>query len=351
MSDSEAPAVSVIVCSHDGARTIGACLEALQRQTIRHRAQVIVVDDGSADRTADVARSHGVDIAMHEHNQGLSAARNTGLAMATAPVVAFTDDDCIPDPRWLEALAAAHEDPRAIAVGGPVEIARTRTLVHRYLADHPPLAPLELELEEHASLPARFAIYLKSMWLPSRPSHGRAVYSFPGANMSFKRSALVAVGGFNPELRFGSDDEYICDRIRDRFPTSVLWFDPGAVVRHDYVGTLKDVVRRNYAYGRGQAQMYLDDAGRKWPIVFPIPLALGALAVTWRRPGRILLTMTAVQSLYPQGIMAALRSRRPANLAFSWVRLAEESAHNLGMLAGLLDRRETRERRTRDDPR
>lgn len=337
------PAISVVVCSLNGARTIRGCLEALERQSVADVAEVVVVDDGSSDATAAIARSFGARVVVHEDNQGLSAARNSGIAASRAPVVAFTDDDCVPHAAWLERLLEAHERPGVVGVGGPVEVATVATLVHRYLEAHPPLAPLELDLAAHTSLAGRFALYLARMWRPAEGRDPRAVYSFPGANMSFKRAALEAVGRFNPRLRFGSDDEYVCDRVREAYPGASLWFEPGAVVGHDFVGTLADLYRRNFAYGRGQAQMFREDGDRRWPIVFPLPLLALACVLAGRRAGRPAAVAAAVQLCYPQGLLGALRRREVDRLAFSWLRLVEESAHNLGMLAGLLETPEGRD--------
>lgn len=336
MARAGAPAVTVVVCSRNGARTIAACLEALEKQTLHDQSQVVVVDDGSTDATGAIARRYEVDLVVHEQNRGLGEARNTGIRLARGPIVAFTDDDCIPEPTWMEALVASYARPEVVGVGGPVGIARVETLVHRYLADHPPLAPLELELAWRDSLHERLAIYLKAMWSPERPSHGRAVYSFAGANMSFRREALEAVGMFDPAITFGSDDEHICGRIRDHYPDSLLWFAPEATVRHDYAGTLRDLLRRNHAYGRGHARMYLTDPTKRWPIVFPVPIAALAAGVALGRSRRLALVPLAVQVALPQGIVGAIRHRRGQDLAYSWLRFAEELAHDAGMAGGLV---------------
>ena len=325
----------MVVCSLNGSRTIAACLEGLERQTIRDRAEVVVVDDGSTDGTSELARRFDVELVRHRQNLGISAARNTGIATVRAPLVAFTDDDCVPDPGWLEALLGAFERKEAAGVGGPVEVARTRTLVDRYLADHPPLAPLELALDRHRSLAGRIVIYLTTMWSCPRTGAGRYVHSLAGANMSFRASALESVGRFDPRMTFGADDEHVCEAIRDRLGARVLWFEPAAVVRHDYEGTVRDLLRRSYAYGSGHARAFLDEPSRRWPIVFPFPIALALGLVVARRGSRPVVLLLA-HLLLPQGIKGALRHRRLDALAYTWLRLAEETAHNAGMLVGLL---------------
>jgi glycosyltransferase involved in cell wall biosynthesis len=98
------PAVSVIVPARDAEATLGATLDAIAAQT--HPAdeiEVIVVDNGSEDGTAALAEAHGVRVVRRERGEGPAAARNEGAAEATAPVLAFTDADCAPEPGWLEA--------------------------------------------------------------------------------------------------------------------------------------------------------------------------------------------------------------------------------------------------------
>jgi glycosyltransferase involved in cell wall biosynthesis len=104
-----APRATVVVCCFNGAAELPHVLASLAAQTIRDQVEVLVVDDGSTDGTADVARSYGVHLIVHEQNAGLAAARNTGWRAATAPVVAFTDDDCRPDQRWLANLLTGFE--------------------------------------------------------------------------------------------------------------------------------------------------------------------------------------------------------------------------------------------------
>jgi glycosyltransferase involved in cell wall biosynthesis len=107
------PAVSVIIPARDAAPTLGRTLEALAAQRLEAPYEVIVVDDRSLDDTAAIAEGHAplVTVIRHEQGQGPGAARNRAVAAARAPVLAFTDADCFPDPDWLnrglEALAGA----------------------------------------------------------------------------------------------------------------------------------------------------------------------------------------------------------------------------------------------------
>ena len=98
------PIVSVVVPAYNAAATIGATLLALRGQDLDGPYEVIVVDDGSSDGTRTVvsAAGEGVQLVRQAH-EGPAAARNHGVRVARAPLIAFTDSDCVPEPGWLRA--------------------------------------------------------------------------------------------------------------------------------------------------------------------------------------------------------------------------------------------------------
>lgn len=314
----------------------GACLDALDRQTIRCQAEIIVVDDGSSDQTVEVAREFSVELISLGQNRGTSAARNAGILASRAPIVAFTDDDCIPNQDWLAELIRPYERDEVAGVGGLVSIARVETYVHRYLAANNPLAPLELNLASSDSLAYRLMLYFGRMWAFEDDQSGRAIYSCPAANMSFRRDVLDAVGLMDPKFTFGSDDEQVCARVREKFPNMVLWFEPRAKVKHDYVGTFRDVLRRNFAYGQGNGRSYLSDSQRRWPTVFPIPIMFLLGVAALRRPRHVVMLLGITQLALPHGVRGVWSQRRITNFAFSYVRLFEEGSHNAGLVVALL---------------
>ena len=99
-----APAVSVIVPARDAAPTLDQTLRALADQQLDQDFEVIVVDDGSRDETAEIAERHSAiaRLVNTEYSRGPGAARNRGVQDAVAPVLAFTDADCFPTPQWLD---------------------------------------------------------------------------------------------------------------------------------------------------------------------------------------------------------------------------------------------------------
>jgi GT2 family glycosyltransferase len=221
---SAAPRVSVVVCTYNGGRTLEQCLRSLQALDYPNY-EVIVVDDGSTDDTrAILARFPGVR-AIHQPNRGLSAARNVGLREATGPVVAYTDSDCFADPDWLTHLVYQLRRSRAAAVGGPN------------------LTP------EDGWLAACVAA------APGQPTHvlesDQTAEHIPGCNMAFRREALEALSGFDPQYRKAGDDVDVCWRLQQ----AGFWitFAPGAFVWHHRRPRPRAYLRQQAGYGEAEA--------------------------------------------------------------------------------------------------
>ena len=225
------PRISVVVCSYNGARTIRDCCEGLRRLEYPNY-EVIVVDDGSTDDTAAIAREYDVRL-IRTPNRGLSSARNTGLAAATGEIVAYLDDDAYPDPHWLTYLAATFLSTSHAGVGGP-NIAPE--------GDGP-----------IAECVAR---------APGGPVHvlvtDREAEHIPGCNMAFRTACLEAVGGFDPRFRTAGDDVDLCWRLQERGWT--LGFHPAAMVWHHRRNSARTYWRQQIGYGRAEAMLE-----RKWP--------------------------------------------------------------------------------------
>src|SRR4051812_19853042 len=103
------PAASVVVATHNRAELLARLTDALRAQSDVDAFEVIVVDDGSADATPDVLRRierswPALRTIRLDENRGPATARNAGWRAATAPIVAFTDDDCVPQAGWLAGL-------------------------------------------------------------------------------------------------------------------------------------------------------------------------------------------------------------------------------------------------------
>jgi GT2 family glycosyltransferase len=227
----EWPAVTVVVCSHNGAATIGETCAQLQRLDYPD-VQVIVVDDGSTDLTAELARAHGFEV-ISTPNQGLSAARNEGLHAARGEYIAYLDDDAWPDPQWLQYLVHGFERNPNAAVGGP---------------NIPP--------PDDGATAACVAL------APGGPIHvlvsDDEAEHIPGCNMAFRTEVLRAMGGFDPVFRAAGDDVDLCWRLSESGLR--IGFSPAAMVWHRRRATARAYLRQQRGYGRAEALLE-----RKWP--------------------------------------------------------------------------------------
>jgi len=225
------PPVSVVVCTHNGAKTLSLCLEGIR--ALEYPAyECIVVDDGSTDDTAAIAQAAGVRL-IQTDNHGLSAARNRGLAAARGEIVVYLDDDAWPDRDWLRFLCSTFLTTGHAAVGGPNvpprDAGRTADCVARA-----PGGPI------HVLVADREAEHL------------------PGCNIAFRREILERIGGFDPQFRVAGDDVDVCWRLRDAGHT--LGYHPGAMVWHARRDSVRGFLRQQFGYGRAEALLE-----RKWP--------------------------------------------------------------------------------------
>ena len=227
----ECPKVSVVVCTYNGSRTIRQCLEAIGRLQFSNY-EVIVVDDGSTDSTAEIAGSFDVRLISTE-NRGLSSARNSGLRAATGEIVAYIDDDAQPDPHWLSYLVHTFGTTDHAGVGGPNLSPPEDGPVARCVADAPG-GPT------HVLLTDQLAEHI------------------PGCNMAFRTTLLREIGGFDRQFRIAGDDVDVCWRLQQKGQT--LGFHPAAVVWHHRRNSIRGYLRQQLNYGRAEAMLEA-----KWP--------------------------------------------------------------------------------------
>jgi len=329
--------LSVVVCSLNGAARIPATLTLLNGQTVRDRIDLVVVDDGSTDGLEAVAASHGARVVRHEVNRGLAAARNTGILAAMAEIVAFVDDDCRPCADWAERLLEGYTGPEILGVGGPALPTESDSFVLEYLAANNPLGPLELDLAHSSRLTYRLGRYLLRNLLPSDPDPTeRAVFMITGANMSFRREALVDVGLFDERFRFGAEEEDLCRRLVLRRGKESLRYLPGAVVLHEFEPGLKDTLRRSFAYGKGSARMFLKHPELSLT-VFPAPImafGLLAAAVITRRPVFALAAAVLPHLAFPKHVFRLVESKNWRCLLWPYLQLGQETAGDAGVAVG-----------------
>lgn len=220
---------SVIVPAHNARATLGACLQALLRQTLPpERYEIIVVDDGSTDGTDRVAAAFGVQV-LRQPRKGPAAARNAGAAIARGTIVVFTDADCAPCPDWLERMLAPFADPTVVGVKGAYRSAQ-RALLPRFI---------QAEYEDKYD----------------RLRQCDRIAFVDGYAAAYRRAIFLAEGGFDPVFPVPSaEDIEFSFRLARRGHRLV--FAPEARVYHQHAIALRHYLRRKFRYGYWRLLVY-----------------------------------------------------------------------------------------------
>jgi GT2 family glycosyltransferase len=219
------PALSVIICAHNQESTLDECLRhtcALDYPDL----EVLVVDDGSTDRTATIAHRYPRARLLSIPHGGLSVARNHGLAASRGDVVAYLDADAYPSREWPYYLVLGLDAPTVGAVGGPNIPPPDEGPAAQAVARSPG-GPLHVLLSD------------------DRAEH------VPGCNMAFVRDVLEEVGGFDPVYTAAGDDVDVCWKVLDR--GYEIGFHPAALVWHRRRDSLRGYLRQQRGYGRAEA--------------------------------------------------------------------------------------------------
>ena len=263
--------VSVIIPVKDMAETVGACLNALLCQKsvqYDHEYEVIVVDDGSSDQSAEVSRRLGVRVHQQE-NAGPAAARNTGARLARGTILAFTDADCVPDQQWIVNIIKAFSNPDVVGIKGIYHTHQNevvaRFVQQEYAFKYERMAQLDkIDFIDTYSAAYRKDIFLQNNGFDERFSKA----SVEDQEFSFR----LAVKGYRLE------------------------FHPELAVWHVHDKTLKEYFQRKYSIGywktellRSLPQKTFSDshtpASQRWQILLAgLMVAFIGLGIFWH-PG------------------------------------------------------------------
>ena len=114
------PSISIIVPAYNSEETIEHCIASLVNQDYGNVEEIVIIDNGSVDDTAEIADQYATRVYEYTDTQGSYAARNFGLQQVESDLVAFTDADCVPSENWISELVACYTSTDADLVGGNV---------------------------------------------------------------------------------------------------------------------------------------------------------------------------------------------------------------------------------------
>ncbi len=232
--------VSVVIPVLNGERTIGDCLASVLSVSYPAKdREIIVVDNGSTDRTPQIVQRYPVRY-VYEGRRGLSHARNRGIEESRGEIVAFTDADCLVSTRWLTELVTGFGGDDVFAVVGET-------------VAYPPSTPTE------------------RYWALRKPTYGpwtldRPVPWFTFMSAALRRGAFERVGTFDGRFAgVGSEDIDFGWRF---FRAGLAAHRrPRAIVFHRHRSTTRSFIRQQVGYGRGQAVLaskYPDELHWGW---------------------------------------------------------------------------------------
>lgn len=237
--DTNTPDISLVVCTRNRGTQLRRCLQALSELKCHRPWELIVVDNGSSDDTAQVLHQFegafaGQALVLREETPGLARARNRGWIACRGTVVAFTDDDCYPDPHFLDCILQHFDGDQDLGyLGGRILLFDKQDYRVTLLEDPEPFD-------------------LKSGQIV-------AAGSVQGANMALRRSVLEAVGGFDEDLGAGtpfpSEDIDVVARA-----SALGWkgaYRPDVVVYHHHGRrSAAEASRLMRSYDRGRGAYY-----------------------------------------------------------------------------------------------
>jgi mycofactocin glycosyltransferase len=227
------PSVTVIIPVRDRENEIGDCLVSVFAQNYPpDLIEVIVVDDGSKDRSARIASTFPGTVISLEESHGQSYCRNLAARQATGEIIAFLDSDCVAGAEWLRELVTFFQWDRIGAVGGRVDGFYHKTALDRY-----EMAFSSLNMGKYYA----------------RGTQDHSNLYVPTCNLLVRKDVYRAVGGIRDDMLVGEDVD-LCWRVREA--GSDLLYAPVGSVAHKHRNGLIRMLRRRFDYGTSEATLY-----------------------------------------------------------------------------------------------
>ena len=314
--------VSIIVPTLNGASRIGNCLDALLKQTTGQEAEILVVDDGSADNTAEVVAGYSGVRLIRQSNAGPAVARNRGAMEAFGSIILFTDDDCVPTTGWLTAMTEPFNDPYTVGVKGAYRTSQKR-LAARFV---------QLEYEDKYRL----------------MSDVSEIDFIDTYSAGFRRDRFLELDGYDTSFPVAcAEDVELSYRMSAR--GWKMKFVPSAIVYHTHPDTIWAYLKKKYKFAfwrvlavRKNPKKALRDSHTpqlmKFQLLFPPALLLSMAYDLLRRPTlpvpAIVLALFLITAI--PFVMRAMKKDPTVGILSPGLLAARACAQVLGVAAGLI---------------
>jgi glycosyltransferase involved in cell wall biosynthesis len=217
--------VTVAIPCYNAANYLGNLLDSLFQKT-EFIEEILVINDGSTDTTRQIAQRHGVRLIEHNENRGLACTRNTALQNSKGDIIIYLDADTLPHPKSLERIVSEYSNPDTMAVGGQ-------------------------ELFTPSSTKAN--LWRNLFW---RQTHGPKridnVWMLMGLCCSYRKNALLLLGGFDETYKTNGEDVDIGIRLRKAGYQQV--YVPQIGVSHKRSDSLKSLISLVYRHSYWQSR-------------------------------------------------------------------------------------------------
>ncbi len=247
------PRVSVVIPAYNAQRTIAHTIQALLAQTYSGDVEIIIVDDGSTDRTPQVIQSFREAKYIRQDNAGPAAARNKGAATSKGVFILFTDSDCIPRKNWVETMIQCFVENTIGVVSGSYGIANPQHFLARCIH--------------------REILFRHQQLMPHYPK------AFGSYNFGIRRHVFFEAGGFDESYRqaSGEDNDLSYKVFKKGYR---IYFARDALVDHYHTTRINKYLKEQFRHGFWRAKMYGDhpemargDDYTFWKDIIEIPLA------------------------------------------------------------------------------
>lgn len=251
------PFASIIVPVYNAEKTIASCLSAILTQDYSRIADVIVVDDGSTDKTAEITQTFSQVKIVSQKNAGPAAARNRGAKEASGEILFFTDSDCVPQQDWVSKMVPHFIRDKNGVVAGSYGITNSDEILARCI---------------HQEI-----LFRHQKLMPDEPR------VFGSYNFAIRKILFEKVAGFDEKYRYpsGEDNDLSYKVIASGYK---IYFERSALVNHVHPSRLGRYLFEQYRHGFWRVKMYKNHPAMSrgddytfWKDMVEVPLAVASI--------------------------------------------------------------------------